>query len=58
MTSTSYTLKLIRPARSQGGDLYHTSLDDDSVWKIYVPQTISRDGDNPRKQLEIVINHI
>ena len=50
----SYTFSLLRPARKQGGDLYQVVLDE-GVWKMYVPQSISRDSGEPHKQLRITI---
>ena len=54
----SYTLTLVRRARSKGGDLYQTQLDEDGIWKVYVPQCISRISGDPEKHLEIVIKNI
>jgi len=41
-------------ARKSGGDLFQADLGDE-IWKIYVPQSISRDGGVAKKYIVIDI---
>jgi hypothetical protein len=50
------TFSLVRIARKNGGDLFEAVLDNDEVWKIYVPQSISRDGGVAKKTVVIKID--
>uniref|UniRef100_A0A6M3K078 Uncharacterized protein n=1 Tax=viral metagenome TaxID=1070528 RepID=A0A6M3K078_9ZZZZ len=57
MTETRLRFKLVRPAKSNGGDRYEHSTKGDGEWMvIYIPQTISRKGGSPAKELNITIS--
>ena len=51
-----YVFKLVRPAKSQGGDRYEHGVKGDVDWMVhYIPQSISRKGGEIKKELTITI---
>ena len=54
---TKLKFKLTRPARRSGGDRYEYGKKGDSdSMVLYFPQTISREGGEPRKELTVTIS--
>jgi len=51
-----FTFKLERPARKSGGDRYECV--EDSNWKVYFPQKISRPGTNPEDTLTVEVSYV
>ena len=51
---TKFTFKLERPARKSGGDRYACTTDEN--WKVYFPQSISREGGVPKQALVVEVS--
>ena len=51
-----FTFKLERPARKSGGDRYE--CEEDSNWKVYFPQKISRPGTNLEDTLTVEVSYV
>ena len=57
MSETKLNFKLVRPAKSSGGDRYeHLTKGNDKWMVVYIPQSISRKGGSPVKELNITIS--
>lgn len=54
MPQTKFTFKLERPARKSGGDRYECV--EDSNWKVYFPQSITRKGGVPKQTLIVEVS--
>ena len=51
-----YTFKLVRPAKSNGGDRYeHSTKGSEDHMVFYFPQSISRKEGKPIKEITITI---
>lgn len=49
-----HIFKLVKPARSSGGDRYECQLEGESkAWTVYFPQSITRAYGEPKKTLRI-----
>ena len=56
MSEKTFSFKLARPAKSQGGDRYEVAVEGEvKPWAIYVPQSISRSGGSPAESLAVTI---
>ena len=59
MSETKLNFKLVRPAKSSGGDRYEYLTKGNDKWMVvYIPQSISRGerGGSPVKELNITIS--
>lgn len=55
--SKSLIFKLTRPAKSGGGDRYeYGNKGDEDFMTVYIPQSISRKGGIPYKEIDITID--
>lgn len=54
---TEMKFNLVRPAKAKGGDRYEHGKEGDADWMvIYVPQSLSREGGQPKKSFTVKFN--